>query len=238
MKLSKLITDFLEYLEVEKNASQKTIENYDHYLRRFLEFAKDIEPKEINLELVRKYRVFLARFVDPKTSLTLKKITQNYFVIALRAFLRYLAKNDIETLAAEKIELGETGPRPIKVLDQEQLDRLLNSPEISEIEGLRDKSILELLFSTGLRVSELTSLNRDQINFDRKEFGIIGKGGKERVVFISDSAAEWLERYFKERKDPYKPAFIRYAGGEDPSRDGEKMRLSVRTIQRIVDKYI
>lgn len=238
MLLSKLITDFLEHLEVEKNASQLTIRNYHHYLERFLQFAGDINPKEINQELVRKYRVFLARYVDEKTGLSLKKVTQNYFVIALRAFLRYLAKNDIETLAAEKIELGDQDPRPIKVLDNDQLARLLSAPEISTPEGLRDKAILETLFSTGLRVSEMQRLNRDKINLSRREFGIVGKGGKERVVFISDSAAEWIERYLSTRKDKYNPLFIRYSGKEDPAKFGEKMRLSVRSVERVVDKYV
>lgn len=236
--LSKLTTDFLEHLEVEKNASQLTIRNYDHYLKRFLAFAGDIDPKEINQEKVRKYRVFLARYIDEKTGLPLKKVTQNYFVIALRAFLRYLAKNDIETLAAEKIELGDQDPRPIKVLDNDQLSRLLSSPEISKIDGLRDKAILETLFSTGLRVSELTKLNRDKINLERREFGIVGKGGKERVVFISDAAAEWIGRYLSQRTDRHNPLFIRYSGKEDPSKAGEKMRLTPRSVERIVEKYV
>jgi len=238
MLLSKLITDFLEHLEVEKNAAQLTISNYHHYLQRFLAFAGDIEPKEIKQDLVRKYRVYLARYVDEKTGLPLKKVTQNYFVIALRAFLRYLAKNDIETLAAEKIELGDQDPRPIKVLDNDQLSRLLSAPDISKIDGLRDKAILETLFSTGLRVSELAKINRDKINLERREFGIVGKGGKERVVFISDTAAEWIDRYFSQRKDRYSPLFIRYSGKEDPSKNGEKMRLSVRSIERVLDKYV
>jgi site-specific recombinase XerD len=238
MTISKLITDFLEHLEVEKNASQLTIRNYDHYLKRFLDFAGDIDPKEINQEKVRKYRVFLARFIDEKTGLPLKKVTQNYFVIALRAFLRYLAKNDIETLAAEKIELGDQDPRPIKVLDNDQLSRLLSSPEISKIDGLRDKAILETLFSTGLRVSELTKLNRDKINLERREFGIVGKGGKERVVFISDAAAEWIGRYIAQRADRHNPLFIRYSGKEDPAKGGEKMRLTPRSVERIVEKYV
>ncbi|MEX0616803.1 MAG: tyrosine-type recombinase/integrase [Candidatus Woykebacteria bacterium] len=238
MKLSKLITDFLEYLEIERNASQLTIRNYDHYLRRFLSFAKDIDPKEIDQEMVRKYRVFLARYVDEKTGLSLKRVTQNYFIIALRAFLRYLAKHDIETLAAEKIELGEQEPRPIKVLDDEHLDRLLSAPDISKIEGVRDKALLETLFSTGLRVSELQKLDRDQINLDKGDFGVVGKGRKERIVFLSDAAKEWLAKYFGQRKDPFKPAFIRYSGKEDPSRGGEKMRLSPRSIERILEKYV
>ena len=238
MKISKLITDFLEYLEIEKNASQLTIRNYDHYLQRFLAFVSDIDPKDINLDLVRKYRVFLARYVDEKTGLSLKRVTQNYFIIALRAFLRYLAKIDVETLAAEKIELGDQEARPIKVLDDEQLDRLLSAPEVSSIEGLRDKALLETLFSTGLRVSELAKLDRDQINLDKGEFGIIGKGRKERVVFLSDAAKEWLSKYFSHRKDTHKPVFIRYSGKEDPSRGGERMRLSVRSIERTLEKYV
>src|SRR3990167_6997592 len=238
MKISKLIIDFLEYLEVEKNASQLTIRNYDHYLQRFLAFAGDVNPKDIDLELVRKYRVYLARYVDEKTGLSLKRITQNYFIIALRAFLRYLAKIDVETLAAEKIELGDQEARPIKVLDDEQLDRLLSAPEISSIEGLRDKALLETLFSTGLRVSELAKLNRDQINLDRAEFGVIGKGGKERVVFLSDLAVEWIERYLAKRADDWRPLFIRYSGSKKAEKSGENMRLSVRSVERIIEKYI
>ncbi|HSX57677.1 MAG TPA: site-specific tyrosine recombinase/integron integrase [Candidatus Saccharimonadales bacterium] len=236
--LSKLTTDFLEHLEVEKNASQLTIRNYDHYLKRFMDFAGDIDPKEINQEMVRKYRVFLARYIDERSGLPLKKVTQNYFIIALRAFLRYLAKNDIETLAAEKIELGDQDPRPIKVLDNDQLSRLLNSPEISKLDGLRDKAILEVLFSTGLRVSELTKLNRDKINLERREFGIVGKGGKERVVFISDDAADWIGRYLHQRTDRYNPLFIRYSGADSPEKNGEKMRLTPRSVERIVEKYV
>lgn len=238
MMLSKLIIDFLEYLEVEKNASQLTIRNYDHYLQRFLAFAGDLEPSAINYELVRKYRVFLARYVDEKTGLPLKKITQNYFVIALRALLRYLAKQDVETLAAEKVELGDTEPRPIKVLDEEHLERLLSAPNIEKIDGLRDKAILETLFSTGLRVSELAGLDRDHVNIDKGEFGIIGKGRKERIVFLSDSAKEWLGRYLAQRRDTFKPIFIRYSGKEDPSRGGEKMRLTPRSIERTLEKYV
>ncbi len=238
MKLSKLVVDFLEYLEIEKNSSQLTIRNYDHYLQRFLTFAGDINPKEIDLALVRKYRVYLARYVDQKTGLSLKRVTQNYFVIALRAFLRYLAKIDVETLAAEKIELGEQEARPIKVLDEEQLDRLLNAPDISKIEGVRDKALLETLFSTGLRVSELAKLDREQINLDKGEFGIIGKGRKERVVFLSDAAKEWIGKYLSQRKDPYKPLFIRYSGKEDTTRGGENMRLTPRSIERTIEKYV
>lgn len=238
MLLSELTTDFLEYLELERNVSQRTVKNYDHYLKRFIDFAGDIEPKQINLEMVRKYRLYLSRFIDPQTGNQLKRKTQNFFMIALRSFLRYLARIDVETLSAEKVELGEQDPSPLKVLDEDSLARLLEGPETSEISGLRDKAILELLFSTGLRVSELASLNRDQINLDRKEFGVVGKGGKQRLVFVSENAAAWVAKYTNHRMDDFKPLFIRFQGTQDPTDDGENMRLSTRSIERIVEKYV
>jgi len=238
MTLTALITDFLEYLELEKNASQKTIENYDHYLKRFLEFAEDIGPAEINLSLIRKYRLYLSRWSDPKTRQPLKRVTQNYFMIALRAFLRYLARQDIETLSPDKIELGETEAAPIKILDNDALERLLNAPDVTDKQGLRDKALLEMLFSTGLRVSELSSMNTDTVNLDRKEFSVVGKGSKERVVFLSDSAVKWLDQYLKRRNDSFKPLFIRYQGRIQTEDGGEKMRLTPRSIQRIVEKYV
>lgn len=238
MTISQLITDYLEYLELERNVSQRTIRNYDHYLKRFLDFAGDIEPADINLDLVRKYRLYLSRYTDPETGVQLKRKTQNYFMIALRSFLRYLSRQDITSLSAEKVELGEQEPSPLKVLDEESLERLLAAPDITEETGLRDKAILEMLFSTGLRVSELASLNRDQINFERKEFGVVGKGGKQRLVFLSDSAAEWLKKYLNCRTDDFKPLFIRYQGRMDPSDEGENMRLTTRSIERTVEKYV
>lgn len=238
MTISALITDFLEYLELERNASQLTIKNYDHYLKRFLDFATDLEPKDIDLALVRKYRLHLSRYSDPITKKPLKRITQNYFMIALRAFLRYLSRVDVETLSPEKVELGDTDPRPLKILDDSHLKQLLDAPDITKKDGIRDRAILELLFSTGLRVSELASLNCDTINLGRREFGIVGKGGKERVVFISDAAANWLEKYFNIRKDTFKPLFIRFQGKVDPANNGESMRLTTRSIERIVEKYV
>lgn len=246
MKLSSLITDFLEYLEIEKGASQKTIQNYEHYLKRFLDYARstnsgqagDIDPKELDLIMVRKYRLYLSRFTDPKTKKTLKRVTQNYFMIALRAFLRYLAKQDIKSLAAEKIELENIEASFIKTLDEESLQRLLNAPDVLQKPGLRDKALLETLFSTGLRVSELACLNTDTVNLDRKEFSIVGKGQKERVVFLSDSAMRWLDQYLRTRKDSFKPLFIRFQGKVEPDNNGEKMRLTPRSIERIVEKYV
>lgn len=246
MTLSALVTDFLEYLELERNSSQRTIKNYHHYLNRFLEFshsassgqAEDIKPSQIDLQLIRKYRLYLSRYIDPQTKKSLKRKTQNYFMIALRAFLRYLSRSDIKSLSAEKVELGETDPSPIKVLDTDSLERLLDAPDASKKDGIRDRALLETLFSTGLRVSELASLDVDQINFQRREFGIIGKGGKERVVFLSDSSIEWLEKYLQARKDSFKPLFIRFQGRVDSAENGEKMRLTPRSIERIVEKYV
>lgn len=238
MTLSALVTDFLEYLELERNASQLTIRNYDHYLKRFLEFAKDIEPKNIDLVTVRRYRLFLSRWTSPLTGKPLKRVTQNYFMIALRAFLRYLARVDVVTLSPEKVELGDQEKSPLKVLDDSNLRQLIDAPDTSKKNGIRDKAILETLFSTGLRVSELASLNRDTINLNRREFGIVGKGGKERVVFLSDSAALWIEKYLEARKDTFKPLFIRFQGKVDPTENGASMRLTSRSIERIVEKYV
>jgi site-specific recombinase XerD len=238
MTLSKKITDFLEYLELERNSSQKTIQNYDHYLKRFLDFAGDINPSEIDQVLIKNYRLHLSRWVDPKDGSSLKRVTQNFFLIALRAFLRYLARNDIQTFSAEKIELGEPDPSPIKVLDDNSLVQLLNAPNVLNKQGLRDKALLETLFSTGLRVSEIAALNRDKINLDRREFSIVGKGGKERVVFLSEDAVHWLNEYLKSRKDLFYPLFIRLQIKTTMETDPEKLRLSTRTIQRIVEKYV
>lgn len=238
MTLASQITDFLEYLEVERHASQKTIENYDHYLKRFLKFCGDIDPSLIDLTLIRKYRLHLNRWLDPKTKNPLKRVTQNYFMIALRAFLKYLARQDINTLSAEKVELGETEASPIKVLDEEALKRLLAAPDVLDKSGLRDKALLETLFSTGLRVSELASLNRDTVNLSRGEFSIVGKGSKERIVFLSEDATKWLDEYLKSRKDSFQPLFIRYQGRIDIEDKGENMRLTPRSVQRIVEKYV
>ena len=238
MTLDKLITDFLEYLELERNTSQLTIKNYDHYLKRFLDFSGDIKPSDIDLNLIRKYRLHLSRWKDPKTQKGLKRVTQNYFMIALRAFLRYLARIDVATLSPEKVELGETDPRPLKILDDTHLKQLLEAPDTTKKDGIRDRAILETLFSTGLRVSELASLNCDTINLGRREFGIVGKGGKERVVFISDSAADWLKKFLDVRHDSFKPLFIRFQGKIDPNNGGQSMRLTTRSIERIVEKYV
>lgn len=238
MSLSALKLDFLEYLELERNVSQNTIENYNHYITRFLDFAGEIEPSEIDLDLIKKYRLHLARWLDPESKKPLKRKTQNYFMIALRSFLKYLTRVDVVSLPPEKVELGEVEASPLKVLENSDLIILLAAPDLTNLDGLRDKAILETLFSTGLRVSELANLNRDTINFERLEFPIIGKGNKERIVFLSDSACGTIQNYLDARKDDYKPLFIRFQGRQDPSDDGENMRLTTRSIERTVEKYV
>ncbi|MFP3880484.1 MAG: tyrosine-type recombinase/integrase, partial [Dehalococcoidia bacterium] len=166
------------------------------------------------------------------------RATQSYHIVALRAFLRYLlVQRDIVTLSPDKVELPKQTSRSVSFLNSDQIERLLKSPRIATDAGLRDRTILETLFSTGLRVSELVNLNRDQIDLERKEFGVKGKANKLRVVFLSDTAAEWIERYLKIRRDSFKPLFIRHSGTVDIRNNGEKMRLTARSIQRIVAKY-
>lgn len=239
--LSELIDQFLEYLEIEKNCSKLTIRDYRHYLKVFAEWFADSLPlktiSDLDLQTVRKYRVYLANRADDK-GLTLKRVTQNYYVIALRSFLRFLIKNEYKTLEPSKIDLPKTESRSLKFLDRDQIDRLAVSVDTSKEEGLRDRSILELLFSTGLRVSELVRLNHNQVNLERKEFGVIGKGGRARVVFISDRATEWIKRYLEKRKDRFAPLFIRYSGKVDEQNNGERMRLTARSVERIVKKYV
>jgi site-specific recombinase XerD len=240
-ELEKHINTFLEYLEIEKNSSKLTIRNYRHYLLRFAKwFEKHYSQKgikDININLVRKYRVYLSDYVDDK-GITLMRVTQSYYIIALRSFLRFLIRNDFDTLSPEKIDLPKGESKSLKFLGKEHLRELMNAVDISSEKGLRDRAIIELLFSTGLRVSELCHLNRDQMNFRTQEFGVIGKGGRARIVFLSDSAIFWLTKYFDVREDNFVPVFIRYAKGVDPINQGERMRLTPRSVERIVTKYV
>lgn len=239
MKISKLIIDFLEYLEVEKNASQKTIENYDHYLKRYLDFSGDINPNKIDLNNVKKYRLFLNRYKD-KNGRELGKKTQSYHIIALRAFLKYLAKNDIKTVAAEKIELPKTEGRIVTFLEEDEVERLLQSAgDKDNLIDLRNRAILETLYSTGLRVSELVGLDRDDINLKRGEFSVKGKGGKTRLVFLSEEAIDWINKYLAKREDPDPALFIR--ADRRKNKDIEKtsdhsLRLTARSVERIIDQ--
>ncbi|MDX9913458.1 MAG: tyrosine-type recombinase/integrase [Candidatus Moranbacteria bacterium] len=232
--LESLVNDFLEHLEIDLNRSNKTIENYNHYLCRFLDFSKITQAKDIDLDLVKKYRLYLNRFEDNKGN-KLKKITQNYHIIALRNFLKYLAKQDIVTLSAEKIDVGKNPQQEMIFLNFEEIERILNEANGRSLQSLRDRAILELLFSAGLRVSELSDLNIEQINLKTQEFSIIGKGSKMRVVFISDSAKGALERYLYQRTDIDPALFIRT--NKIGFKKEDDLRLTARSIQRIVKFY-
>ena len=195
--LEQLTKEFLEYLEIEKGRSKKTIDNYQFYLKRFFSWAKIKEPNQIEQDLVRNFRLWLNRLKDRAGQL-LKKNTQNYHLIALRTFLKYLAKRDIKTLAPEKIELAKMPDRQIEFMEGTDLENFLEAPfkiEQPEIIKYRDKAILETLFSTGLRVSELANLKKDDINLNKDEFTVRGKGSKLRVVFLSNQAKHWLKKY-------------------------------------------
>lgn len=206
MLIKKLITDFLEYLEIERGRSILTVRNYDRYLKEFAQFAKTkgIEtPDKIDLELVRQYRLNLNRT-------NISKKTQNYYLIALRSFFKFLAKRDIKTLAAEKIELARVDEHQITFLDSDELEELIAKPDRSTPQGRRDRAILDLLFSTGLRVSELCNLKKTDINLNRSEFSVKGKGGKIRVVFLDHESKESLKRYLEFRTDKSEFLFVSY----------------------------
>lgn len=232
--LASLKNDFLEHLEIDLSRSQKTMENYNHYLERFLNFSNITQAKDINLDLVKKYRLYLNRLEDSEGQ-TLKKITQNYHIIALRNFLKYLAKQDIVTLSAEKIEVGKNPQQEMVFLNFEEIERIINEANGKNLQSLRNRAILELLFSAGLRVSELSSLNIEQLNLKTQEFSIIGKGSKMRVVFVSDSAKSALERYLYARTDIDPALFIRT--NKIGFKKEDDLRLTARSIQRIVKFY-
>lgn len=233
--IQKLLKDYLNYLEIEKNRSPKTRENYEHYLGEFLKFAKIKSPKEITEELVREFRLALARSKPSDAAhgqgskRSLKKITQNYYIIALRGFLKYLLKRDIKVLAPEKIELPKIPERQIEVLEYEELERLLKTPKGQDLRSLRDKAILETFFSTGLRLSELCNLGR-HIDLKSGELSVRGKGDKLRVVFLSDSAKKAIKSYLAKRTDTDAALFISL------DRSGGVLgKITPRAVERLVE---
>jgi site-specific recombinase XerD len=230
------VEQFLEYLELEQNRSQKTIQNYSHYLTRLSDFAGEVKLADVDEELIRKWRLWLNR-LGTNTSDELAKVTQNYHLIALRSFLRFCAKRGWEALAPDKIELARTKRPQVTFLNQEELSRLAGQPDTSTQNGLRDRAIIELLFSSGLRISELVNLDRDHINLSRREFMVRGKGQKDRPVFISPEAADWIKSYLDKRQDNAKPLFIRYSGSKKTDLSGNFQRLTARSIQRMVSRY-
>ena len=231
--LKALKQEFLEYVEIEQGRSLKTVENYDRYLSRFLEFSKVTDPKNITDDVVREYRLWLNRQPAHDTGETLKRRTQNYYLVALRAFLKYLRKREIDSLSPERIELAKVPSRDLDLVETSDLERLLKSPEGNSVQALRDRAILELLFSTGLRVSELCSLARD-VPLQKGSFSIRGKGEKVRVVFVSDRACKSVEKYLDGRTDIDDALFVSVAPGSEKQKS---QRLSPRSVERIVKKY-
>jgi site-specific recombinase XerD len=246
--LEKQITNFLEYLEIERGRSDRTIKNYEFYLRRFASWSKETAPAGIDEDLVRRFRLWLNRSVPGRAGESLKKNTQNYHLIALRAFLKFLSKRNVKSLAPEKIELAKQSVRTVEFLEADELARLLaaplpvtpsNSPlkrgRNTEILPLRDRAILELLFSTGLRVSELANLKIDQVNLTRDEFTVRGKGDKPRVVFLSDRAKEALKAYLNKRQDASPYMFVSHDRAKGGREDAGP--LTPRSIERLIQHY-
>ncbi|MDO5343532.1 MAG: tyrosine-type recombinase/integrase [Candidatus Saccharibacteria bacterium] len=238
MYLSEAIADFLEHLEVEGGRSMRTIENYKLYLERFVAFTGDIEVVKITSEVVRKYRIWLNRYKNDNTGEELLLITQSYHLIALRGLLTYLSRRDVPTLAADKIILPKTVRKQVTFLHYDEVLKLIDQIPLNSEIGLRDRAIVELLFSSGLRVSELVNLNRDHINLTRREFMVRGKGQKDRPVFVSSSAAQHVENYLTERHDSLPALFLSYSRrGAAPDTSGDFRRLGARSIQRMVSHY-
>lgn len=232
----RLLREFLEYMEIERGSSLKTVGNYERYLTRFLEFTKSTSPADITDDAIREFRLHLNRsqgvYVKGQARGTMKKNTQNYHLIALRRFLKYLMKRGITALSPERIELAKVGAREIDLISGAELGRLMKTPKGDELPALRDRALLELFFSTGLRLSELCSLNRD-LDLSRDEFSIRGKGEKVRVVFLSEDAKEAIRVYLKKRTDMEEPLFIQFS-----NRKGDRgMRLTPRSIERLVRYY-
>ncbi|NCN52709.1 tyrosine-type recombinase/integrase [Candidatus Parcubacteria bacterium] len=241
MNLAEAKQQFLEYLEIERGRSIHTVSNYDRYLTRFLDYAKVTDPKKVTESMVREYRLWLNRQPGTKTGRTtdtLKRRTQNYYLIALRAFLKYLRKRNISSLDPERIELAKVPERSLDLISPAELSRLMNAPDRATEQGLRDKAILELLFSTGLRVSELCGLSIEDVDLSRDEFSIRGKGDKIRVVFLSDKAKQSIREYVKSRKDMDDALFIQYGkNAKMTQKDNKDLRLTPRSVQRIIKRY-
>ena len=250
-KIEKMVQDFLEYCEIEKNKSHQTIRNYHHYLGRFAEYCGKngiTKPEQITLDTVRSYRLYLNRLVDGRNGRNLKLVTQNYHVIAVRAFLKYLAKRDIDTLSAEKIELAKSPSREVEVMNNDEVARIKAATKHEELEvaRLRDSAILELLFSSGVRISELVQLKTKQMNFERGEFTVRGKGDKLHLVFMSSEAIRALQLYLMKRHDNNPALFVSHSKiGNTIERQMESIGgskenvpgLTARSVQRLVKKY-
>lgn len=246
MQVADLIEDFLEHLEIEAGRSKKTIDNYRLYLERFLLIAEEIKggdgsplkPSEITKELLRKYRLKLNRYGTENGSDDLKTITQAYHLIALRGFLKYLARRDIKTLDPTLVELPRVVRKQVTFLHFDEVEEMLEQIDLGTESGLRDRAIIELLYSGGLRVSELVGLNRDSINLERREFMVRGKGSKDRPIFISKAAAERVADYLDARTDSLPALFLNNSRNlQTPDTSGNYRRITARSVERIVEKY-
>lgn len=245
MDISELVADFLESLEIEKGRSTKTIENYGLYLARFIDLITEdfegqemIKPSDITPEILRRFRLKLNRFSDNQNKERLSALTQSYHLIALRGFFKYLAKRGIKSLDPSLIDLPRAAKKQVTFLHFDEIERLLAEIPLDTESGLRDHAIIELLFSGGLRVSELCSLNRDSINLERREFMVRGKGKKDRPIFIDKSTAECIEDYLNMRTDTLPALFLNNSANQQiPSTSGDFRRLTPRSIERIVQKY-
>lgn len=244
--LRKLVSTYLEHCEIEKNLSQNTIKMYDFYLNDFVTWLQDhlkqneLDPTSIDFDNVRKYRLDLNRRISSKSNEEYKRSTTKTHLVALRSFLKYLiVEHKMDVLSPDSILLGKSEERVPKVLNDDQLIKMFNQQNLSKRSGIRDRAMLELFFSTGLRVTELVNLNRDDVDTDSGEFTVVGKGRKARTVYLSDSAKYWIKRYMGVRRDGFKPLFIRYSGKamDNGDVDGESLRLTQRSVQRMVKKY-
>ena len=236
MYMSELILDYIEHLEVEGGRSYKTGENYTLYLERFVEFSNNTTVDKITSEMIRKYRLWLNRYKNNNED-ELAIITQSYHLIALRGFLTYLSKRDIPSLSPEKIELPKVSRKQVTFLHYDEVARMLDGIPLDSESGLRDRAIIELLFSSGLRVSELVNLNKDHVNTKRREFMVRGKGQKDRPVFIGEATALRVEDYLAARLDNLPPLFLSYSRNNTAGTSGDYRRLTARSIQRIINKY-
>lgn len=250
MTIKEAILRFLEYCELDRNLSVKTVKMYGYYLQFFEQWmikhetcnmkhvTQEIEVEKISDETIRQFRLFLSHDYKNPFKGELKRQTQNYFLVALRSFFKFLLRQKVKVISPDMIELGKQEDRNIKPFSSGDLTRIFDVIDIRQLRGLRDRTILEVMFSTGLRISELTSLNREDVNLATGEFSVLGKGRKRRVVFLTKDAIEWIKKYLEKRNDPYQPLFIRYSGPKvSPDLTNEKSRLTPRSVERLVDKY-
>jgi len=245
--LKEVIMTYLEYCEIERNLSPNTIKMYHFYLTDFLDFLAtavkkdDIVLQDVTLDLIKKYRLDLNRRISTKSNQEFKRSTQKTFLVAIRSFLKYLiVEEGLDLIPPDQVTLGKSEAHIPKVLNDEQMKTLFEVQDLNRRSGVRDRAILEVLFSTGLRVSELTKLNIDDVNLTSGEFTVIGKGRKVRTVYLSPSAINWLKRYIDTRNDSFKPLFLRYSGKrmEEQDFDGVSLRLTPRSVERLLKKYI